>query len=99
MTQEDIIEMRDKNCPDYLCGRNRDDLYYAKKIEKLEAAIKKLKNTSSEGKKMEDKKYVRCQFCDSAVTVDQIRFKGGGDKIAWYRCPVCGLDTFSLVFL
>jgi len=61
MTQEDIIKMRDKNCPDYLCG-SRDESYYLRKIAKLEAEIKQLQNTSS------NSDYAKCPECGGDMT-------------------------------
>ena len=55
MTQEDIISMRDKNCPDWLCDPPTEE-YLLKKIAKLEAGIKHLKNTSA------NSDYAKCKI-------------------------------------
>jgi len=48
--------------------------------------------------------YVRCTFCDTAITTDQIKMielnkvEGIKHRYVFYVCPVCGLKVKSFVF-
>jgi hypothetical protein len=48
--------------------------------------------------------YVRCTFCDSAITTDQIKMielnkvEGVKHKYVFYVCPVCKFEVKSFVF-
>ncbi len=64
MTQEDIISMRDKNCPDWLCDPPTEE-YLLKKIAKLEAEIKQLQNTSS------NSDYTKCLNCGEEFKIEK----------------------------
>jgi len=46
--------------------------------------------------------YVRCRYCDSAVSIDQIEPLYTESKeigtYFYYTCPACGFTTKSLMF-
>ena len=48
--------------------------------------------------------YVRCNFCDSGITIDQVRtFKlnkveGVKYDYVYFKCPACGYDVKSFIF-
>ena len=49
-------------------------------------------------------KYVRCTFCDSGITIDQIRtlqlnkVEGVKHEYVYFKCPACGYDVKSFIF-
>lgn len=51
MTAEELNEMRDRNCPEWLCDQPSDDSL-KKRIKELEIIIEKLKNDLSNNKYM-----------------------------------------------
>lgn len=70
-------------------------------------AYKKPKYTHSDiinGMEFSNMEYVRCTFCDTAITTDQIKMielnkvEGIKHRYVFYVCPVCGLKVKSFVF-
>ena len=53
----------------------------------------------------EGDKYVRCKYCDSAFTTDQLKIKiiekekDCVHEKARYACPACGYNTDSFIFI
>lgn len=49
-------------------------------------------------------KYVRCNFCDSGITIDQVRtfelnkVEGVKHDYVYFKCPACGYDVKSFIF-
>ena len=49
-------------------------------------------------------KYVRCNFCDSGITIDQVttfelnKVEGVIHDYVYFNCPACGYDVKSFIF-